>query len=104
MLNTECPCCNKETITLKQKLIANKWVDIYCSECGTRYCAQPVILAVMSFVLTWNIIYFGYLTVMEGGLIYPSLFVGVWIVIEYFMYYIPLARLRAKPSTDTSHE
>ena len=104
MLNTECPCCKKETITLKQKLIANKWVDIYCSDCGTRYCAQPVLLAVMSFVLTWNILYFGYLSAKEGGLIYPTLFVAVWIIVEYFMYYIPLARLRDKPSTDASTE
>jgi len=104
MPKIECPSCSKETITLKQKLLANKWVDIHCSECGARFCAQPIALALMSFILTWNFIYFGYLTVKEQSLIWGvSLFVG-WTLIELFMYYIPLCKLRAKPSADTSSD
>jgi len=104
MLKTECPCCKKETITLKQKLLANKWIDIYCSECGERFCAQPILLAVMSFILTWNVIYFGYLTIKQEEMIYPILFMSGWVLIEFFMFYIPLARLRPKPAADTSSD
>jgi len=104
MLKTECPSCNKETITLKQKLLANKWVDIYCSECGARFCAQPIALALMSFILTWNIIYFGYLTYKEPSVTFFVMFVLGWALIEFFMYYIPLSRLRTKPNTDTSSD
>lgn len=104
MPKTECPCCHKETITLKQKLLANKWVDIYCSECGARFCAQPIVLALMSFILTWNIIYFGYLIVKDKSPIWVILFFAGWVLIELFMYYIPLSRLRAKPGTDTSSD
>ena len=104
MSKIECPGCNKETITLKQKLLANKWVDIYCSECGARFCAQPVALALMSFILTWNFIYFGYLTVKEQSLTWGIAFIVGWALIELFMYYIPLSRLRAKTNTDTSSD
>jgi len=104
MSNIECPSCNKETITFKQKILANKWVDIYCSNCGARFCAQPLILALMWFALTWNFIYFGYLTVREDGIVFPILFFSGWLLVETFMYYIPLTRLRAKESPKPSSE
>lgn len=102
MLNTECPCCNKETITLTQKLLANKWIDIYCSDCNTRFCAQPAVLAVMSFLLVWDFLYFGFLLATEGDAIFAILLFALWALIEAFMFYIPLARLRAKSKPDAS--
>ena len=104
MAKVECPRCNQETISLKQKILTNKWIDVFCPNCGTRLCAQPTVLALLSFLLTWNIIYFGYLTVREASLTFGILFVVGWLLIEVFMYYIPLCALRAKhkPDTDAS--
>lgn len=102
MSKIECPRCKEETITIKQKVIANKWVDIYCSNCGGRYCANPILLALMSFVLTWVIIYFGFLAITQESVVFGTLFVVGWIIVEVFMYYIPLTGLKPKVTEDTT--
>jgi len=97
----ECPRCKKETISIMQKVLANKWVDIYCSNCGTRFCAQPIILALMSFALTWVIIYFGFLTISEESMVFGAMFVIGWLLVEVFMFYIPLCALKPKDGSQS---
>lgn len=94
----ECPRCNKETISFKQKLLTGKWIDIYCSNCGARLCAQPIVLALLYFMLTWVIIYFGFLAVSEESVIFATMLAVGWFLIELFMYYIPLCILKPKNS------
>jgi len=99
----ECPSCNKETITFKQKLLAGKWVDIYCTNCNSRFCDQPIVLALMHFIVTWNILFFGYMAFRESSIAYAAaMFIG-WFILEFFIYYIPLTRLRSKkPQTENN--
>jgi len=101
MIKIECPRCKQETISLVQKILTNKWIDAHCPNCNARLCADPIILALLSFILTWNIIYFGYLTVNQESWTFATLFVLGWIIIEVFMYYIPLCAL--KPKTEDNN-
>ncbi len=97
MENSECPQCCEKTITLGQKFKAGKWATIHCNKCNARMCSSPVILAMMYFVLTWIVLFFGYLAVRESSFTYAIiLFVG-WLMVEFFMYYIPLSRMRSLP-------
>jgi len=94
MEKIECPQCSRQTITLKQKLKAGKWATIYCGDCDARMCANPVILALLYFVLTWNFLFFGYMAVRESSLGYFIAMIVGWAIIELFIYYIPLNRMR----------
>jgi len=96
MSRIECPACNKETITFKQKLLAGKWVDIYCSNCGARFCDLPIALALMHFAITWDILFFGYMAVRESSIAYAIAMIVGWLLLEFFIYYLPLTRLRLK--------
>jgi len=44
-----CPHCQRPTFGLKDKLLAGKWIDLHCRECGGRSCNQPVFLALLYF-------------------------------------------------------
>ncbi|MDH5217800.1 MAG: hypothetical protein OEX19_08895 [Gammaproteobacteria bacterium] len=91
-----CPACNKESITIKQRLKASHWMDIYCNECGSRFAMQPIVLALMHFVLVWNFYFFGFMAVYEKSIVYAGLFFLGWGILEFFAAYIPLVKLRAK--------
>jgi len=102
MSNVECPRCGKETITLKQRFQAGKWIDIYCSECGGRMCAQPIVMSIMYFVLTWNILFFGFMAVYESSWAYGVAMVIGWAMLEFFILYMPLTKLRPLKQKDPS--
>ena len=102
MEKIECPQCGEQTISIKQKLKAGKWATIYCPDCGARMCSNPIVLALLYFVLTWNILFFGYLAVHESSINYAITMLAGWAIIEFFMFYIPLNRMRAlKPDNNT---
>jgi len=96
MNNIECPRCSENSITLKDKLRAGKWLDVYCPACGGRMCAQPIVMAIMYMLLTWNFLFFGYLAFRESSLVYGGLMIGGWLILEMFIYTIPLVNLRAR--------
>ncbi len=106
MENAECPQCCEQTITAKQKFKTGKWSTIFCPSCNGRMCAQPIVLALMYVVLTWNFLFFGYLAVSESSIIYAAILVVVWAIIEFFIFYVPLSRMRAlqKPNNDNGSQ
>jgi len=101
MEKIECPQCSEKTITVKEKLKAGKWVNIFCPDCGARMCANPIVMALMYFVLTWNILFFGYMAVRESSFTYTVLMFAGWLILELFIFYIPLNRMRPlKPNNN----
>ncbi len=92
----ECPHCNQSTVTLKQKLLAGKWVDIICLVCGGRSCVYPALLAVLYFFYTWDVMLFGYLTVHEMSVLYLGVMMGGWLLLELFSLSLPLVRMKPK--------
>ena len=101
MENSECPQCSENTITPAQKFKAGKWSTIFCPSCGARMCTNPIVLALLYFVLTWNLLFFGYMAVRESSISYAVMMIAGWALIEFFIYYIPLSRMRAlKPNND----
>ncbi|MDH3326929.1 MAG: hypothetical protein OEM38_09470 [Gammaproteobacteria bacterium] len=104
MEKIECPQCSEQTITLGQKFKAGKWATIFCSNCNARMCANPIVLALLYFVLIWNVLFFAYMAIRESSIYYGIAMIVGWAIIEFFIYYIPLSRMRAlAPSADTSN-
>ncbi|MDH5544473.1 MAG: hypothetical protein OEZ43_02705 [Gammaproteobacteria bacterium] len=96
MNNAACPHCGKETISLSQRLITGHWIDTYCSECSGRVSMNPIILFVMYFLLLWDLFFFGFMAYVEKSIIYLSLMIVGWLIMEVFIYYVPLVALRPK--------
>jgi len=104
MLMFECPHCHQPTLTFKQKLLAGKWVDVICPSCGGRSCAYPALLVILYFFYTWDVMLFGYLTVHEESVLYLSVMIGGWLLLELFGITLPLARMKPKvPEPDSSN-
>ncbi len=92
----ECPHCNQPSLTLKQKLLTGKWADVICPRCGGRSCAYPILMAVLYFCYTWDVMLFGYLTVHETSVVYLCVMLGGWVLLELFSLSLPLARMKPK--------
>jgi len=104
MENCECPHCCEQTIRPTQKIMAGKWVTILCPDCQGRMCTNPIILALLYFMLTWNIFFFGYMAIRESSIGYAVMMVVGWAIIEFFIYYIPLSRMRALKPKSTENQ
>ena len=91
-----CPNCKQATITWRQKYLAAKWKTIHCSACGRRLCAQPIIQAVFSMLYVWDVMLFGYLTVLGDNYWYLLAMLVGWLLLDSFSIYIPLSVLRAE--------
>lgn len=98
MAAIKCPHCQAKTFTWWDKYLAGKWAILYCPECGGRVCAQPLVMAAIYFFYMWDVVLFGYLAYL-ASLWYLAVMLGGWLILDYFSIYIPLAALRAKPSS-----
>lgn len=96
MQNTKCPRCGELTITTIDKMRAGHWYNLYCSHCNARLVAQPFVLAAIYFLVTWDIVLFGFLTWYDSNWKYFVTMIVIWLIIEYFLYYVPLVVLKPK--------
>lgn len=96
MTKFTCPHCKKPTITLGQKYLSGKWIDVYCTECRGRSCTHPILLAILSFFYVWDVMLFGYVAVLKHSWFYLGVLVTGWIILDLFNLSIPLAALRKK--------
>lgn len=96
-----CPHCQQPTISLKQKFLTGKWMEVFCSQCGGRICAQPVILAVLYFFYVWDVSLFGYVGIAKQEWLYLGILVAGWIILDAFNLSCPLSRMKPK-NPDTS--
>ncbi len=53
-----CPNCEKNTISLKSKLLAGYWKVIFCPSCNARLSAHPIFLPLLNFVYVWDVFWF----------------------------------------------
>jgi len=95
MTNFPCPHCNNLTLSLKQKYLAAKWQDVHCDACRGRSCAQPVILALMSFIYVWDVLYFSVVAYAEHSWAFIGMMLAIWLILDFFCHYIPLSRLKS---------
>jgi len=94
MQNLECPHCQKETITPKQRLQTGLWLNAICKACSGRMCAQPIVMAIVYFFHMWNVIFFGFMAIYEKSLGYFITMIIFWALLTWGAYYIPLSRMR----------
>lgn len=94
-MSISCPHCQQKTFSWWDKYKTGKWAVLMCTNCGGRVCAQPVVLAVLSFLYVWDLMLFGYLTYLDS-LWYLLVMIVVWLVLDYFSFYVPLSALRTK--------
>jgi hypothetical protein len=98
MASITCPHCKEKTFTGWDKFRAGKWVMLKCPSCGSRVCAHPLLLAALYFFYVWDVVLFGFLTFLATPW-YLAVMAGVWLILEFFTYYVPLRALRPKSST-----
>ena len=48
------------------------------------------------FFYTWDVMLFGYLTVHEESVLYLSIMIGGWLLLELFGLSLPLVRMKPK--------
>ena len=100
MASNPCPHCDKNTFTWWDKYRTGKWAITHCRDCEGRVCAQPVLMAALYFFYLWDVVLFGYLAYLDS-LWYLLVGLVVWLILDYFSLYIPLAAMRsAKPTGD----
>lgn len=98
MHNFPCPRCQTHSITFKDKFRADLWIPIFCSNCGAKLTALPILLALLHGVYVWNVLWL-YATYKFDLTVwwYPIVMVE-WVVFELLsIWYMPLAVLRAAP-------
>ncbi|HEC18663.1 MAG TPA: hypothetical protein ENI97_04905 [Gammaproteobacteria bacterium] len=93
MASNPCPHCAQKTFSWWDKYLAGKWVLLYCKECRGRVSAQPIVLAVLYFLYTWDVVLFGYLAYLDS-LWYLAVLAGGWLILDFFSLYVPLSPLR----------
>ena len=98
MASIPCPHCKAKTFTWWDKYRAGKWMLLKCPQCGGRACAQPIVLAVLSFIYVWDVMLFGYLAYLDS-LWYLAVMTAAWLILDYFSIYVPLSPLRTQPET-----
>ena len=103
MHKTPCPHCEKDAITISDRLKALHWFSIHCANCGKRSCMNPILLSIFWFVVVWDIFFFGFMAWAESSVIYFTIMIVGWIIIDVFGYYIPLSRMRSLPVPDSNN-
>ena len=91
-----CPHCEEAHITPKQKIRGSFWMDIYCPSCGRRSALNPIGMALMYFIITWDLAFFGFMSIYESDFRYFIAMLAGWLLLQTFTYYLPLVRLRNK--------
>jgi len=103
MKNFTCPRCHREGISLKNKLLADLWLTIHCSECESSLCSQPWVIAILYVVYTWVVLWFAAMVYYNDSLIYIAYMVVVLAIFETIsVLYMPMMVLRSgRPPKDT---
>ncbi len=102
MKNYQCPRCEQESIPFKDKYRAGLWGNIHCVNCGSRLCANPILMAVLYAAHTWNVLWWFALFYWTGHYYHLIFMLLVWVVIDFInVHYIPLSVMKPgkKPST-----
>ncbi len=94
MSQFNCPHCKKPAFSNWDKYLAAKWKILTCPHCERRASSQPLLLAGYYLLYLANIIDFSFLAFMTGNLHYITAMVVVWIILDIFSIYLPLAPLR----------
>ncbi len=103
MASIPCPHCKANTFTWLDKYRTGKWMLLNCPECGGRVCAQPIVLAALTFLYVWDLMLFGYLAYLDTLWYLAALLTG-WLILDYFGLYIPLTALRTNTKTPDQNE
>lgn len=89
-----CPHCKKPAFSKRDKYLAAKWKILACPHCHKRVSSQPLLLACYYLLYFADVIDLGFLAYMMGSLHYITAMVAIWIVLDAFSIYLPLAALR----------
>lgn len=96
-LKYPCPKCKNAGVPFKEKFLAGHWKTIHCEHCGARLANNPIVQALFYFMHVWNISFFLFMAMWEKDWLYVLIMMVIWIILEFFAYYIPLVSLKAKP-------
>lgn len=92
-----CPKCKEESIPFRDKYFASIWMNIYCSNCGARLCAEPIIMALLYFVYVWLAAWFIMWALAEESWVPIAWLIPLWAAVDFLnVWYMPLMVMRPK--------
>lgn len=101
-MSFNCPHCQTLAFSTSAKIRASLWVVVRCPACGKPSCAQPIVLGALYFLVTWDVLLFGYLALLHYQMhdtVMSAIYVAVTItglaLLEFFAVYVPLVAMRA---------
>lgn len=98
MHNFPCPRCQAHSITFKDKFRADLWIPIFCSNCGAKLTALPILLGLLHGVYVWNVLWLYATYTFDLSVWWYPIVVVEWVVFELLsIWYMPLAVLRSAP-------
>ena len=100
MSQFNCPHCKEPVFSWRDKYLAAKWKILTCPRCDRRITSQPLILACFYLLYLADVIDLGMIAYLTDNLYYVVAMVVVWIILDLFSIYLPLAALR---DTGTEH-
>lgn len=94
MSEFNCPHCKKPAFSKRDKYFAAKWKILTCPHCHKRVSSQPVLLACYYLLYLADVIDMSFLAYLTGSLHYLTGMVVIWLILDGFSIYLPLAALR----------
>lgn len=91
----DCPHCKQPAFTRWDKYLAAKWKILTCPHCERRVVSQPVVLACFYLLYLADVIDLSLIAYLAHNLWYVVAMVVVWVILDLFSLYLPLAALRA---------
>ena len=89
-----CPNCKQPAFSKWDKYLAAKWKILTCPHCERRVTSQPIWLACYYLLYLADVIDLSFLAYMTGNLHYITAMVVIWIILDIFSSYLPLAAMR----------
>lgn len=98
MHNFPCPRCETHCITFKDKFRSGLWIPIFCSNCGAKLTALPILLGLLHGVYVWNVLWLYATYTFDLSVWWYPIVMVEWVVFELLsIWYMPLAVLRSAP-------
>ncbi|MCC6302734.1 MAG: hypothetical protein IT489_08040 [Gammaproteobacteria bacterium] len=94
MSEFNCPNCKQPVFSTRDKYFAAKWKILVCPHCEKRVTSQPLILAGYYLLYLMDVIDLGGLAVLTGNMYYLVAMAVIWVILDLFSIYLPLAALR----------
>ncbi|MDR2876506.1 MAG: hypothetical protein LBV36_00475 [Chromatiales bacterium] len=104
MSQFNCPHCKQPAFSKWDKYLAAKWKILICPRCERRATSQPLLLAGYYLLYLANVIDLSFLAYLTSNMYWLIAMVVIWIALDAFSVYLPLAAMRDRGTTERAPE